>query len=120
MSDDIVIWHNPRCSKSRQTMQLLTDAGIQSTVIEYLKTPPEASEIKRVLGVLGIAPKAFIRTKEAAFKDNGLGASGISDDALVAAMAAHPILIERPVVIKGDKAVIGRPPEKVNALLKYK
>ena len=118
MSDDIVIWHNPRCSKSRKTMQLLTDAGIQPKVIEYLNTPPEASEIKRVLGFLGIAPKALVRTKEAAFKNNGLGASGVSDDTLVAAMAAHPILIERPVVIKGDKAVIGRPPENVIALLK--
>ena len=118
MSDDIVIWHNPRCSKSRQTMQLLTDAGIEPTVIEYLKNPPEESEIKRVIGFLDIAPKALMRTKEAAFKKNDLGASDVSDDALVAAMAAHPILIERPVVIKGDKAVIGRPPENVNALLK--
>jgi len=118
VSDDIVIWHNPRCSKSRQTMQLLTDAGVEPTVIEYLKNPPEESEIKRVLGFLGIAPKALMRTKEAAFKKNDLGASDISDDTLVAAMAAHPILIERPVVIKGDKAVIGRPPENVNALLK--
>jgi arsenate reductase (glutaredoxin) len=118
VSDDIVIWHNPRCSKSRQTMQLLTDAGVEPTVIEYLKTPPEPSEIKRVLSILNIAPKALMRTKEAAFKENGLGAADVSDDALVAAMAAHPILIERPVVIKGDRAVIGRPPENVNALLK--
>lgn len=118
MSDEIVIWHNPRCSKSRQTMQVLMDAGVQPKVIEYLKTPPEQSEIKHVLGLLGIAPKAFMRTKEAAFKDNDLSAAGVSDEALIDAMAAHPILIERPVVIKGDQAVIGRPPENVNALLK--
>jgi arsenate reductase (glutaredoxin) len=118
VSDDIVIWHNPRCSKSRQTMQLLVDAGVEPTVIEYLKNPPEVFEIKRVIGVLNIAPKALMRTKEAAFQDNGLGAADVSDDALIAAMAEHPILIERPVVIKGDKAVIGRPPENVNALLK--
>ena len=118
MSDDIVIWHNPRCSKSRQTMQLLTDAGIVPKVIDYLNYPPQVPEIKRVLGILNVATRALMRTKEAAFKDNGLGAADVSDDALVAAMAAHPILIERPIVIRGDKAVIGRPPENVNALLK--
>lgn len=118
MSDEITIWHNPRCSKSRQTMQLLTDAGIQPKIIEYLKTPPEASEIKRVLDILDIAPRDLMRVKEAPYKENGLGDAGVSDDALIAAMAEHPILIERPVVIKGDQAVVGRPPENVQALLK--
>lgn len=118
MSDEITIWHNARCSKSRQTMQLLTEAGVAPKIIEYLKDTPKASEIKRVLGIMNIAPRDLMRVKEAPYKENGLGDAGVSDDVLIAAMVEHPILIERPVVIKGDRAVIGRPPENVQALLK--
>lgn len=117
MSEDITIWHNPRCSKSRQTMQLLKDAGVSPIIIEYLKETPEASEIKRIIGILDLPPRDLMRVKEALYKANGLGDASVSEDDLIAAMVEHPILIERPVVIKGDRAVIGRPPENVQALL---
>lgn len=109
MSDDVVIWHNPRCSKSRQTLALLKENGVEPTVVEYLKTPPDAGEIKRVRGLLGLETRAMMRTKEAVYKE--LGLKEADDAALVDAMAENPILIERPVVIKGDKAALGRPPE---------
>lgn len=108
------IWHNPRCSKSRQTLALLEERGITPTVRKYLEDAPSASEIKGVLSKLDIAPLDLARTKETDFKD--LGLKDANDEALIAAMASHPKLIERPVVIEGDKAAIGRPPEAVLAL----
>lgn len=108
----VTLWHNPRCSKSREALALLREKGIEPTVVEYLKTPPSAAEIRRVLSLLGIAPRDLMRTKEAPYKDQGL--KEVSDDAaLIDAMAATPILIERPVAITKDKAALGRPPENV-------
>ncbi len=110
-----VIWHNPRCSKSRQTLALLEAQGVTPEVRRYLDAPPTVAELATVLDQLGIEATAWVRSKEAAFKDAGL--TGVTDrDTLLAAMAAEPKLIERPVVIHGGKAALGRPPEAVLAL----
>ena len=113
---DITIWHNPRCSKSRISLALLTEQGVEPIEVRYLETPPSKAEIKRVLELLGIAPIALMRRGEAAFKELQLS-SDSTDEQLLEAMASHPILIERPVVFTDDKAVIGRPPENVLELL---
>jgi arsenate reductase (glutaredoxin) len=111
------IWHNPRCSKSRQTLALLRDRGLEPDIVEYLKTPPDALELRDVLSKLGIGARDLLRTGEAAYKARGLADPELSDDALIAAMVADPILIERPVVIVGSRAALGRPPEAVLDLL---
>lgn len=113
----VTIWHNPRCSKSRQTLALLQERGIQPSIVEYLNAPPDAAELARVLGLLGIGPRALLRRGEAAYKENGLDDPGLDDAALIAAMVQTPILIERPVVIAGGQARIGRPPEQVLEIL---
>lgn len=113
---ELTIWHNPRCSKSRQALQLLRDRGFEPAVVEYLKNPPPVEEIVRVLALLDIEPRALMRTGEAVYRDNDL-AEESDDELLIEAMFHHPILIERPVVIAGQRAVIGRPPEAVLGLL---
>ena len=110
------IYHNPRCRKSRETLALITDAGVEPEVVEYLKTPPSASELKAILKKLGLAPLQVIRKGEKIFKEEYKGKE-LSDDEWIAAMAANPILIEHPIVVQGNKAVLGRPPENVNELL---
>ncbi|RMG17897.1 MAG: arsenate reductase (glutaredoxin) [Deltaproteobacteria bacterium] len=112
------IWHNPRCSKSRQTLERLRAAGIEPKIREYLKDPPSRREIQRVLDLLGFEdPRQLMRTKEPLYKELGLQ-DETRRSALIAALAEHPKLIERPVVIKdGKEAVLGRPPENVDALL---
>ena len=114
---EIAIYHNPRCSKSRQTLALLEDSGVAPTVILYLETPLSVAELKEVLAKLGMAPRDLMRKGEAEYKDNNLQDQSLSDADLLAAMARFPKLIERPIVIKGDKAKIGRPPESVLELL---
>ncbi|MBY6186632.1 arsenate reductase (glutaredoxin) [Marinobacter hydrocarbonoclasticus] len=111
----VIIWHNPRCSKSRQTLALLEERGITPDVVKYLDTPPDEVAIKAVLTKLGLAPRQLMRTKEAEYKEQNL--ADASDAELIAAMAAAPKLIERPVVIQGDKAALGRPPEAVLEIL---
>ncbi len=114
---DITIYHNPRCSKSREALSLLREQDIEPTVIEYLKENPTRDDIERVMVQLGIRhPKAMMRVGEPAFKDLALGDA--DDDELIDAMVAHPILIERPIIIKGERAVIGRPPDRALELLK--
>jgi arsenate reductase len=113
----ITIWHNPRCSKSRQTLQLIVDHGMRPKVVEYLKTPPSTEELSEALDKLGIEPRALIRKKEAAYEELGLSDEGLSREELLAAMTAHPVLIERPLVFRGKRAVLGRPPENVLSLL---
>lgn len=113
----VIIWHNPRCSKSRLTLQLLENNGEIPTVVEYLKTPPSASEINEVLLKLGCTPREAIRKGEQPYKVNDLEDDKKSRNDLLNAMAENPILIERPIVIKGDKAAIGRPPESVLEIL---
>ena len=112
---NVVIWHNPRCSKSRATLALLEQRGIEPEIIPYLQQPPDAAELRRVLDLLRLQPAALIRRGEQPYADLGLASA--SADELVAAMAEHPILIERPVVIHGDRAALGRPPERVLEIL---
>ncbi|MGI9294553.1 MAG: arsenate reductase (glutaredoxin) [Pseudomonadales bacterium] len=114
---DITIFHNPRCSKSRQTLQLLQDNGIEPAVRLYLDQPPSAAELKKLLGSLGISARELLRKGEEEYKTLGLADQSLSEKALVDAMVEHPRLIERPIVVKGKKAVLGRPPENALALL---
>ena len=118
MADPIVIWHNPRCSKSRQTLKLLQENGVEPEIVEYLKTPPKVAEIKRVLGMLDLDARGLMRKKEAPYKDLSLADESKTEAALAKAMAENPILIERPVVIQGDRAALGRPPEAVLDIVK--
>ena len=110
------IYHNPRCSKSRQTLALLQENGVEPEVVEYLKSSPTETEIRDVLAKLGLGAIDIVRKGEKVFKELGLTRES-GDDALIAAMVANPILIERPIVVKGDKAALGRPPEAVLAIL---
>jgi arsenate reductase len=114
---DITIYHNPRCSKSRQTLALLEERGITPEIVLYLVTPPSASGLQGILDKLGISARELMRKGESVYKEKNLGDKALSDEQLLAAMAANPILIERPVVIRGDRAVLGRPPENVLELL---
>jgi len=112
----ITIWHNPRCSKSRQTLALIEAPGAEVSVRRYLDSPPTLAELKAAATALGLRPIEMIRKGEAKFKELQLSIDS-DDTVLLKAMAENPILIERPIVFKGDKAVIGRPPEAINALL---
>jgi len=113
----VTIYHNPRCSKSRQTLGLIEESGTAADIVLYLETSPDTAEIKMLLGKLGFDdPRDLMRRGEAIYKELGLK-DETDPQALIAAMAAHPKLIERPIVIKGDKAVLGRPPENIAALL---
>ena len=112
----VVIYHNPRCSKSRQALALLEERGIEPQIIRYLDTPPSAEELKTILEKLGVDPRDMMRIKEAPYKE--LNLKEVDDDnALIDAMAGNPVLIERPIVVNGDKAAIGRPPEAVLDIL---
>ena len=113
----VTLYHNPRCSKSREALALLQARGVEPEIIEYLKTPPSAAELKRILGLLGLKPRALMRRKEAAYAANGLDDPKLRDDELIAAMVAHPILIERPIALAQDRAALGRPPETVLEVL---
>jgi arsenate reductase len=109
----VTIYHNPRCTKSRQTLALLESQGIKPDVIEYLVTPPTEAELKRLLKLLGIPPRELLRTKEAEYKQEKLDRPDVTDAEIIQAMVKHPRLIERPIVVSGDKAALGRPPENV-------
>ena len=113
----IKIDHNPRCTKSRQALALLTDRGIKPEVVEYLKTPPTKTELSQILSMLGIEARTLMREREAEYKDQGLENPDLTDADLINAMIAHPILIERPIVVTKTKAAIGRPPENVLDIL---
>lgn len=112
----VTIWHNPRCSKSRETLRLLQESGIEPTIRLYLEDTPSSTELRDVIGRLGIRAIDLVRTKEEAFRESGLNRDSDAD-ALIDAMVSHPKLIERPVVIAGDRAVLGRPPEQVLNIL---
>jgi arsenate reductase len=111
----VTIYHNPRCGKSRDTLALLEKKGIKPKVIEYLSTPPSAAELKDILKMLGLSAHELVRKKEAAAA--GIVPKNLSEAALIAAMVKTPILIERPIVVAGKKAALGRPPENVLKLL---
>jgi len=113
----VTIYHNPRCSKSRQTMQLLQSKQIAATVVEYLKQPPTKSELKAILKKLNLSARELLRTKEAQYQQLGLDDMQLSEDQLIDAMLQYPVLMERPIVICGNKAAIGRPPEKILEIL---
>lgn len=109
----VTIYHNPRCSKSRQTLQLLEENNIKPLIVEYLKSPPSRSELKRILKMLNIKPRDLLRTKEPEYKAQGLDNNTLTDEQIIDIMLAHPKLMERPIVVKDNKAVLGRPPENV-------
>ena len=112
------IYYNPRCSKSRQTLQLLEDNNVQPEIIEYLKTPPSESELKDILKGLDMSPRELMRKGEAEYKENNLADSSLSDEQLISAMLKYPKLIERPIVVTADnKYALGRPPESVLDIL---
>lgn len=113
----VTLYHNPRCGKSRETLALLRSRGIEPQIVEYLKNPLTASEIETLLAQLGIEPRALLRTGEAAYREAGLADPALGREALIAAMVQYPILIQRPIVVAGGKAAIGRPPEAVLSIL---
>ena len=116
MANNFTIYHNPRCSKSRQTLALLQEHGIDANVVLYLESRPDRAELQKLLKKLGMKPRDLLRKGEAAYKELGLANKELNDDALIDAMAQESILIERPIVVKGNKAVLGRPPENVLSL----
>lgn len=113
----VTIYHNPRCTKSRAALKLLEDRDLTPRIIEYLKTPPSAAELKQLIAMLGIAPRALLRTREAEYKQAGLDKPDVSDAQILEAMAKYPKLIERPIVVAGKQAALGRPPEKILTIL---
>lgn len=114
---DLTLYHNPRCSKSRGALELLEARGLAPTIVRYLETPPDAAQLRDLLSKLGISPRQLLRTGEDEYKALNLADPSLSDDQLIATMAANPKLIERPILVAGDKAVIGRPPEKILEIL---
>ena len=114
---DLTLYHNPRCSKSREALALLEARGLAPTVVRYLETPPDAEILRAVLGALGLSARQLLRSGEDAYKTLGLADPALTEAQLVDAMVAHPILIERPILVAGNRAVVGRPPEKVLEIL---
>lgn len=113
----LTIYHNPRCSKSRQALALLEAQGIEPEIIQYLKTPPTQAQLQALVKALKLQPRDLLRSKEPEYKTLGLHDPALKDEEIIAAIAQHPKLLERPIVVKGKKAVIGRPPENVLTLL---
>ena len=113
----LIIYHNPRCSKSRQTLALLRERGLEPEIVLYLESPPSEAGLEKLLDMLGMPARDLMRRKEAPYRELGLDDPSLTRAELVAAMASHPVLIERPVVVSGTRAAIGRPPEKVLEIL---
>lgn len=111
------IYHNPRCSKSRQTLDLLRARGIEPEIVEYLKTPPTADELRQILARLGLEPRDLMRDGEDDYRAAGLDDPALTRDELIEAMVRHPQVIQRPIVVAGGKAAVGRPPERVLEIL---
>ncbi|MCD9027716.1 arsenate reductase (glutaredoxin) [Luteimonas sp. BDR2-5] len=117
MTDTFTLYHNPRCSKSRAALDLLERRGIHPRIVRYLDDPPDAAALRTLLRRLGIPARALLRTGEDDYRALGLDDPALDDDALIAAMAAHPKLIERPILVRGERAVVGRPTERLLALI---
>ncbi|AGA35029.1 Arsenate reductase [Thioalkalivibrio nitratireducens DSM 14787] len=117
MTDSPRIYHNPRCSKSRATLSLLREQGIEPEIVEYLKAPPDRETLAGLIRRLGIRPRDLLRTGEAEYRELGLKDPALSDEQLIQAMVEHPKLIERPIVVHRGQARIGRPPERVLEIL---
>jgi len=113
----VTIYHNPRCGKSRQTLGLIREAGVEPEIVEYLKDPPSAPQLERILKSLGLEPRDVMRRNEKVYKELGLAKRELSRKEAIRFLVENPILIERPIVVKGKKAVLGRPPENVHELL---
>lgn len=113
----VTIYHNPRCSKSRQTLALLEERGIEPVVIEYLKTPPNVTELRKLLKALGIGAAELLRSGEPEYRELSLGQPNVTDEQRIQAMASHPRLIQRPIVVCDKQARLGRPPESVLEIL---
>ena len=113
----VTIYHNPRCSKSRQTLQLLSEKGLDPQIIDYLNTPPSSEELKLTLGLLGMQARDLMRKNESVYGECGLDDETLSEDQLIDAMVANPVLIQRPIVLANGKARIGRPPGNVLEIL---
>ena len=113
---EFTIYHNPRCSKSRQTLALLREAGIEPEIVLYLDNPPTATALKALLKKLDLSPRELLRKGEAAYRELDLGSPDRTEKDIIEGMVAHPKLIERPIVVHGSRAVLGRPPEKVREL----
>ncbi len=111
------MYHNPRCSKSRQTLELLRARGVEPEIVEYLKNPPDAQQLDRIINLLGIEPRQLMRRNEAEYKENNLDDTGLTRAELIQAMVEHPKLIQRPILIHDGKAALGRPPENVLEIL---
>ncbi|KTC28291.1 MAG: arsenate reductase (glutaredoxin) [Pseudomonas sp.] len=114
---DLTLYHNPRCSKSRAALELLEQRGLAPTVVRYLETPLDAAQLRSLLAKLGIGARQLLRTGEDEYKDLGLADTSLGEEQLIAAIAQHPKLMERPVLEAGDRAIIGRPPENVLEIL---
>jgi arsenate reductase len=112
----LTIYHNPRCSKSRETLALLEGRGLKPRIVKYLETPPTAAQLADLVNMLGIRPEALVRKGEDVYREKYAGRA-LTDAEWIAAMVEHPMLIERPIVVAGNRAVIGRPPERVSAIL---
>lgn len=110
---DITLYHNPRCSKSRRALELLRERAIEPEIVEYLSTPPSIAELDRILTLLDLAPRELMRRRESVYRDLALDDESLDRHSLLQAMAEHPILIERPIAVRGDRARLGRPPENV-------
>lgn len=117
MSSNYVLFHNPRCSKSRAALDLLNSRGITPCIVHYLDTPPDGEALRALLRRLDIAPRALLRKSETVYTALGLDDTTLDGDTLIDAMVAHPVLIERPILVHGERAVIGRPVERLLALL---
>jgi len=113
----VTLYHNPRCSKSRQTLQLLEARGVKPKIVEYLNEPPSTAELRAILNKLGMKPRDLLRQGEARYAELKLKERALNEKALIELMVENPILIERPIVVSGNKAAIGRPPEKVLEIL---
>ena len=113
----VTIYHNPKCNSSRTALGLIREKGIEPTVVEYLKTPPTKAELKAIVKRMGVSPRALLRTKEAPYAELKLENPKLSDDQIIEAMVAHPILINRPIVVTKKGARLGRPPETVLEVL---
>lgn len=111
--DKLVIYHNPRCSKSRETLQILEDNNLNPEIIEYLDEPPTVQELTRIIGMLGIEARELLRTTEQVYKDAELDDDSLSEEEIIEALCEYPALLQRPIVVAGDKAILGRPPTRV-------
>jgi arsenate reductase (glutaredoxin) len=116
-NEAIKVYHKPTCSKCRSTVKILKERGVEFEAINYYETPPTAPELKKPSGLLGVSPRELVRKEEQVYRDLGLRNTEISDDQLIELMVANPDLIQRPIVVRGNKAILGRPPENVEELL---